>query len=601
MARSRPVTRRLAAAAVAASLLVGALPSIGLAQDQGVAQPDGVLPGEPAIGLVKVADGFVDPVNIADDGSGRLYVVERIGRIRIIEPDGTVPDRPFLDIQSSVKTDFLEQGLLGLAFAPDYADSGYLYVYYADYVTNGNLRIVQYQRSADDPDIADTSSARLIVEIPGDPYFNHNGGSIHFGPDGYLYYAVGDGGLAGDPYDNAQDRRTPFGKLHRIEVTPDGRNAYEIPTDNPFAVTGLPSTQSGDPSAYHPGAERTIWAWGLRNPWTFSFDRETGDLYIADVGQNAWEEIDVQAAGTPGGVNYGWDWLEASHCYPETLTECPRQQLGELPVAEYSHEAGDCSISGMGVYRSDEAESLQGIYFNSDFCSGSVYGLARDESGAWVYQRLLETSLLASGGGSDSAGNVYLISCSCQFGRDYDPFANPDGAVWKVVAADRVPDGAEVAPSDAPATPEPSEAPSPGPDATDQAPATEAPGTQAPGTEAPATDAPATDAPATGAPASEAPATEAPAPVSVTVSARDMFFEPRDITIPADTEVTVDLRNDGAVVHDLYQPDLDVKTPDLQPGESGSVVIDLPPGTYEFWCAIPGHREAGMTGTFIVE
>lgn len=416
------------------------------------AQVGGTLPGAPAIELVQVATGLADPINIADDGSGRRFVVERIGRIRIIDTDGTLLEQPFLDIQGVVKTDFLEQGLLGVAFPPDYADSGFFYVYYADYSTNGNLRLVRYHVS-DDPNVADDASATLLVEWQADPYINHNGGTVRFGPDGMLYWSTGDGGLAGDPYDNAQNIRNPFGKIHRISPTPDGDVPYTIPADNPFAETGQVQLNPADPAAYHPGADRTIWAYGFRNPWQFSFDSQTGDLYIADVGQNAWEEIDFQASGAPGGQNYGWDFLEGSHCYPESVTDCPRQQVGVLPVAEYDHSSGDCSISGLGVSRSQETAALDGIYFASDFCSGRVWGLARDDAGAWQFQQLLDTTLLVSGGGSTSDGDVYLTSCSCQYGRDYDPLTASDGAVWQVVPADQVPDGATTAPAEPSAAP----------------------------------------------------------------------------------------------------------------------------------------------------
>jgi len=345
-----------------------ALPAGALGQDASPlpqsttppAQVGGTLPGDPAIQLVQVATGLVDPINVADDGSGRVFVVERVGRIRIVDTDGTLLEQPFLDIQGSVKTDFLEQGLLGMAFPPDYADSGYFYVYYSDYSTNGNLRLVRYHVS-DDPNVADDDSATLMVEWQADPYINHNGGTVRFGPDGMLYWSTGDGGLAGDPYDNAQNRRNPYGKIHRIQPTPEGDTPFVIPADNPFAETGEVQLNPPDPAAYHPGADRTIWAYGFRNPWQFSFDSKTGDLYIADVGQNTWEEIDFQAAGSPGGQNYGWDFLEASHCYPETVTECPRQQVGVLPVAEYDHASGDCSITGLGVSRSADAPTLDGI------------------------------------------------------------------------------------------------------------------------------------------------------------------------------------------------------------------------------------------------
>ena len=435
-------------------------------QQQGLATPEptpavtpgGTLPGNPSIQLVQVATGLVDPVNIANanDGSGRLFVVERVGRIRIIDKDGNLLDEPFLDIQENVKTDFLEQGLLGVAFHPNFAQDGRFYVYYADYTTNGDQFIVEYRVSADDPNKADPGSAKLIIDIPADPYVNHNGGSIHFGPDGYLYWTTGDGGLAGDPYDNAQNIRNLYGKINRIDVDDTGDAPYRIPNDNPFAASSRVDPAGfgvRNPADYHPGASPEIWAYGLRNPWTFHFDPQTGDLYIADVGQNAWEEINFQPAGSPGGQNYGWDWLEGSHCYPETVSQCPRSQVGVLPVAEYDHRTGDCSISGLGVYRGEESPSLDGIYFNSDFCSGRVWGLKRDDAGAWHYQMLLDTELLVTAGGNGENGDVYLTACNCVFDRTYDPFENPQGTVWRIVQSDKVPQGAVTATVEAAGTP----------------------------------------------------------------------------------------------------------------------------------------------------
>lgn len=422
------------------------------------ALPGGILPGNPSIQLVQVASGLVDPLNIANaaDSSGRLFVVERVGRIRIINGDGTLLEEPFLDIQDAVKTDFLEQGLLGLAFHPNYAENGRFYVYYADYTTNGNLYLVEYTVSADDPNQADPESAKLILSIEADPYVNHNGGSVRFGPDGYLYVSVGDGGLAGDPYDNAQNIRNLYGKILRLNVDDTGEDAYLIPEDNPFAESSKVDPAGfgvRNPADYHPGAKPEIWVYGLRNPWQFNFDPETGDLYIADVGQNAVEEIDFLAAGSPGGVNFGWDWLEGSHCYPETVSQCPRSQVGVLPVAEYDHRQGDCSISGLGVSRGDLSPALDGIYFTSDFCSGRVWGLERDDIGAWIFQELLDTELLVTGGGNGEGGEVYLTSCNCVFDRTYDPFENPQGIVWRIVHTDDVPEGAVTAPVEGMATP----------------------------------------------------------------------------------------------------------------------------------------------------
>jgi len=570
---------------VGVMFLTGAVRGAPLAaqQSQGMAPPQptppveagGTLPGNSAIQLVQVAGGLVDPINVANagDGSGRLFVIERIGRIRIIDKDGKLVEEPFLDIQDDVKTDFLEQGLLGVAFSPDYATNGLFYIYYADYTTNGNLFIVQYKVSDDDPNKADPDSAKLILSIDADPYVNHNGGEIHFGPDGYLYWTTGDGGLAGDPYDNAQNLRNLFGKIHRIDVNDTGDLPYKIPADNPFAASSQVNPSGfaiQNPADYHPGASPENWAYGLRNPWTFDFDPETGDLYIADVGQNAWEEINFQQAGTPGGQNYGWDWLEGSHCYPETVSECPRSQVGVLPVAEYNHSAGDCSISGLGVYRGDESPTLDGIYFNSDFCSGRVWGLKRDDSGAWVYQQLLDTELLATGGGNDEAGNVYLTSCNCVFDRTYDPYADPQGAVWRVVQADKVPQGA--------ATPAPEAMASPVETSQDEE--------QATSSEAEATPA--------------ASAGGGNAANEMTVTMVDIAFQPSELTIPPDTDVTVSLPNTGASLHNFSIDELGIDV-DVQPGDTGSATINAPAGTYEFYCNVPGHKEAGMLGTLTVQ
>ncbi len=413
------------------------------------ALPGDSLPGDPAIQLVQVATGLADPVNVANagDGSGRLFIVERTGTIRILE-GGQLLEEPFLDIQNLVKVDFLEQGLLGLVFHPDYANNGRFFVYYNDYSSNGATTLASYTVSADDPNVADPQSIKILFQFPH-PYINHNGGTLRFGPDGYLYIAIGDGGYAGDPWDNAQDLSNPLGKILRIDV--NSGDPYGIPADNPFADAGqiLPRAAIEEPGRYHPDAMPEIWAYGLRNPWQFSFDSLTGELYIADVGQNYWEEINV-APGGEGGINYGWDHLEGTHCYPGDVTEC--QPFGVAPVAEYVHEGSNCSITGLGVYRSETPSALEGVYFNSDYCSGNFWGLVRDESGAWVYAEVLDTDLLVSSGGMGEGGELFVTTCSCIYSRDYDPRDEPNGVVWQIVPADQVPDGATLAPT---ATPEP--------------------------------------------------------------------------------------------------------------------------------------------------
>lgn len=446
----RRFTFLLIAALMAFGSLFGAL---GVAAQESdapqIAQPGGDLPGEPDVQLVQVAGGLVDPINVAapKDDSGRLFVVERVGTIRIVQ-DGELLDEPFLDISNLVKTDFLEQGLLGLAFHPDYANNGRFFVFYSEYTTNGNHMLVEYAVSDEDPNVADPDSGRVLLSLV-DPFFNHNGGTIVFGPDGYLYVTIGDGGMAGDPLDNSQDLSSLFGKILRLDVDSD-QMPYGIPEDNPFADAGVwqanvanGPAQTGD---YRPDARAEIYMYGLRNAWQFSFDSETGDMYIADVGQVAWEEINFKAADEPGGQNYGWDIMESAHCYPPDENEdC--DFFGVMPVAEYAHDDnGGCSITGIGVYRGGGETDLEGVYFSSDFCTGRLWGLAQDEAGTWQFEELMDTELAVTGSGQGANGELYLTSCSCMFGRDYDPYADPQGAVWQVMPSSEVPEGAETAP-----------------------------------------------------------------------------------------------------------------------------------------------------------
>jgi glucose/arabinose dehydrogenase len=339
----------------------------------GAALPDGTLPGNPSIQLVKVADGLIDPINAAapNDGSGRLYIVERVGHIRILEQDGTLVEEPFLDIAEDVKIDFLEQGLLGLAFHPDYQNNGRFYVLYNDYTTNGDIFVVEYTVSPDSPDEADPDSRRLILAFTDDPYVNHNGGTIHFGPDGYLYISMGDGGLAGDPYENAQDISNLYGKVHRIDVdTATEEHPYAIPDDNPYAASSAVDPagfQIRDPGRYHPDARPEIWAYGLRNPWRMSFDTETGMLLVGDIGQNDIEEVDVIVKGG----NYGWNHKEGTLCFDNKgpmpgvgVKTCPASLPAGLiePVAEFdTHHEGHSVIGGF-VYRGSAIPELKGRY-----------------------------------------------------------------------------------------------------------------------------------------------------------------------------------------------------------------------------------------------
>jgi glucose/arabinose dehydrogenase len=301
---------------IALSLLTAALTAVTIpafAADNVVlpAQPGGKLPGNVAIKLVKVVDGLVDPVHVAapKDGSGRLFVCERPGLVRIVK-GGKLLEKPFLDIRDKTLSSFVEEGLYCIEFHPKFKENGLVYVSYADLWFSGSTLVTEYKFSKNNPDKADLDSARVIMQIDF-PYCNHHGGKVAFGPDGYLYLGVGDGGWEGDVLNTGQDLQTWLGKMLRIDVsssTPD--RAYNIPKDNPFVTPLQQMTLFGVSeltfSKIHPRAKPEIWAYGIRNPWTFSFDRKTGDLYIADVGQNHWEEVDFQAAGSKGGENYGW-------------------------------------------------------------------------------------------------------------------------------------------------------------------------------------------------------------------------------------------------------------------------------------------------------
>ena len=579
-------------------------------------QPGDSLPGDPSIQLVKVVDGLADPVNVAapNDGSGRLFVVERIGRIQIVQ-DGQLLDEPFLDISNTVKTDFLEQGLLGLAFHPDYGENGRFFVYYTDWRTNGDSFLVEYQVSEENPNLANLESARVLL-THDQPYVNHNGGTIRFGPDGHLYVALGDGGLAGDPYENAQDISTLLGSILRLDVD-SSATGYAIPEDNPFVQGTLTSPQANSlnpASNYHPDAKPEIWAYGLRNPWQFSFDPSTGDLYIADVGQAEWEEIHFEPADSPGGVNYGWDFMEGAHCYPPADGDC-NTLVGELPVAEYSHQDG-CSITGIGVYRG-EAAALDGIYFSSDFCSGKVWGLMRGDSGEWSYAEMMDTELLVTGAGSDADGNLYLTSCNCEFSRTYDPLANPNGAVWQIMDAEQVPTDAETPPtaSDAASTPTPAaeEEATPTPAAEEEAtptPAAEEETTPTPAAEEEATPTPAAEEEITPTPVAEAEITPTPgAEEGISVGETnqvDVSLVEWAIDMPGELPAgptTFVVTNNGEFVHNFEIQGQGIERVfglDLEPGQTIALTVDLTPGEYYVYCPVGNHVAEGMELTLTV-
>ncbi|HEX5854302.1 MAG TPA: PQQ-dependent sugar dehydrogenase [Thermoanaerobaculia bacterium] len=336
----------------------------------------------PRIALNRVAAGFsnLTQVTSAHDGSGRLFVVEQRGLVKIVR-DGAVLPTPFLDISGRVSC-CGERGLLSIVFPPGSGSKGQFWADYTD--VNGDTTISLFSVSGA---TASAVSETVILKI-AQPFANHNGGQLAFGPDGYLYVGMGDGGSAGDPNNNAQNTGSLLGKILRIDVR---ASPYGIPRDNPFAGSST--------------ARREIWAYGLRNPWRFSFDRKTGDLYIGDVGQGTWEEVDFQPAVSGGGENYGWRLTEGNHCF-NPATGCSFAGITP-PVAEYSHESG-CSITGGFVYRGRDFARLDGIYFYADYCSGRVWGLRRNGTG-WETQELLQPGFGFTSFGEDDAGEVYAV------------------------------------------------------------------------------------------------------------------------------------------------------------------------------------------------
>ena len=335
------------------------------------------------------AEGFDQPVYLthAGDGSGRLFVVEKQGQIWIMQNSQKL-EKPFLDVQELISTRNSiqsERGLLSLVFHPNYPENGFFYIYYTD--LQGDTVTARYQVS-DNPDIADPNSQQIIFQIE-QPFANHNGGHLAFGPDGYLYISTGDGGSGGDPLGNGQDRLSFLGKMLRLNV--DGQLPYQIPSDNPFITFS--------------SARGENWAYGLRNPWQFSFDRATGDLFIGDVGQNTWEEINLLPAGTPGG-NLGWNRFEGSHVFEGDDEE--REGL-IFPILEYQHAGGHCSVTGGYVYRGKLLPDWNGVYLFADYCSGVVWGALPDENGMWQAQQLYDLDILPASFAEDQDGEIYLI------------------------------------------------------------------------------------------------------------------------------------------------------------------------------------------------
>lgn len=339
----------------------------------------------PVIAFEPVVSGVTRPVAIAHAGDARLFITLQDGRIVIWDGTRLLPE-PFLDIRARV-TSGGERGLLSVAFHPRYRENGFFFVNYTD--LGGDTVVARFKVSAADPNRADPASFRQILFVD-QPFANHNGGQLQFGPDGFLYIGMGDGGSGGDPGNRAQNLNDLLGKMLRIDIDAE---PYAIPPSNPFAG--------------QPGRRGEIWASGLRNPWRFSFDRVNGDLWIADVGQGQWEEIDFQPYTSIGGENYGWRRMEGTHCF-NPAANCNDGSL-VLPVIEYGHTGGACSVTGGSVYRGVRSPRLRGTYIYGDYCNGVIWGSVRNSaSGAIATRVLADTSFTISAFGEDALGEIYV-------------------------------------------------------------------------------------------------------------------------------------------------------------------------------------------------
>ena len=325
------------------------------------------------------------------DGTDRLFVALQPGLIVVFPNDRDVKATgTFLDIRRQVNDEGREEGLLGLAFDPDFRHNGYFYVYYTAFGLKRSV-LSRFSVSRGDPNTADPNSERVVLEVP-QPFQNHNGGQLVFGPDGNLYVALGDGGGGGDPFGNGQNTSSLLGSILRIDVRSiDSNGTYSIPPDNPFVGRG-------------DGAREEIWAYGLRNPWRFTFDRETGDLWAADVGQDRFEEVDIIRPG----LNYGWRIMEGLHCFPRPDEPCDPEGL-EPPVIEYTQREG-CSVIGGYVYRGARLPSLYGAYVYGDFCSGKIWALRYDGAKVTEHLELIDSQLRISSFGEDRSGELYMLS-----------------------------------------------------------------------------------------------------------------------------------------------------------------------------------------------
>ncbi len=352
-----------------------------------------------SIGLTPFATGFTSPTDISHPfGDTRLFVVQQTGAIRVLNPNGTINATNFLTLTTATISNGSERGLLGLTFHPNYATNGYFYINYTN--TAGNTVIARYSVSTANPNVADPASATILLTIT-QPYSNHNGGSLKFGPDGYLYIGMGDGGSGGDPGNRAQNINENLGKILRIDV--DSASPYGIPADNPYVgITG----------------NDEIWAIGVRNPWKFNFDSLNGDLWIADVGQNQYEEINKTASPLPAGLNYGWKCYEGNHVY----STCAGTLVYTFPIAEYPHGSDACSITGGYVYRGSVYPLLVGKYIFADYCSNKIGYI--NTTGGIVWTTAF-TSLNATTFGQDVNGEIYISGGSVIYKiRDTTPLSN---------------------------------------------------------------------------------------------------------------------------------------------------------------------------------
>jgi glucose/arabinose dehydrogenase len=459
-------------AALASTLIVVPAQAQSIPQTPAdVAKPGGKIPGNPKLSLVKVADGFNDPVGVsgANDGSGRIFVVERVGKVKVVSPDGKVQAEPFLDLTktnplgSEVQTGFVEQGLWSIAFHPKFKDNGYVFVHYSSLPFNGASIVARYTADKASPNQITkdqaNKSVKVIMNVP-QPYYNHYGGRIAFGPDGMLYIGRGDGGWEGDPLNAGQRLDTLLAKILRVDVDTPDDVAYSIPKDNPFARADYPRmmslfgiTEEGF-SKIKIGARPEVWAYGLRNPYMFHFDSKSGDLFIADVGQNHWEEINYQPRSSKGGENYGWNLNMGTKCHPMTGPDDKCPIVGVLPIAEYPHQepypgaakltdGWGCSAQGLGVANYGGMEKT---YMVGDWCSGRVWGIAWDKgTSKWQMQELMQAALQFTAGTTDESGYVLATNCYCFYLEDKGPTANPVGALWRLLPANEVKPGMEVA------------------------------------------------------------------------------------------------------------------------------------------------------------